>query len=430
MPTAQEGTYYKRSRQRVLKQNEKHSTFILDTIKSMHAKNELNEFFKSHFYQSLYNLVSNNSLIPDTINFLLAKLDSFVIKRENQVYFNLEKCIHSHAFKIDEPIHVLFNCSVLVASKTKLTHTGEQLGKLKVLLNQISQTYLNNDPKWLFTQYKSQLTDRIERCGSLAASMKIVQQMQLGIYDSLMEYLVQSDAYACISNLLQKREATANLISVELEDLIRENKLKISTSTATKRKQQIIEHPIKKLKMHLNCGTQTESSYDEENKENMPQTSSTSKALKTAAAGRKPLERIENKPMLKKAFSQTPQNTAVTKLSEEEANMLRTLRAQSFANISFEYVPIMSYKTCLRLVQLYYSTNNSGSISAAIINDSSKFQALVKLLTDDKLLNYLINIVDKKLSTLLASESLDFYDPESLSSDDIFEFLSGLWVYV
>ena len=439
-PNCQEGTFYKRNRTRALHSNYKHSKIIFDQFKSMHAKNELSQFYKSCFYQSLTNLISNKSFIFETVNFLLAQLEHLVIKNESQqAYFNLDKCIPHNEIKINEPVDVLFNCAILVISKLKepipssTPEASEQIAKFKRLINQIKDTYLNSDAKWLFAQYKSQLDAKVRQLGAPAASMKIVQQLQLGIIDSLMEHLIQTDAFSSIPVLLQRHEATSSLISLELEDLIRDNKLKLAASSATAKRKLHTVHPIvaslKRLKT-LNCGTQTEASVDddggeleEEDKENRSQQKTS--ATKSSALTRKPLERIENKQTLKKALSENPQ-TSTAKLNEEEIDRLRTLRAQSFANISFDYTPVVSYKTCLKLVQLFFSTHNAGSVGSAVVNEPPIFQALVKLLIDDKLLNYLTNVVDKKLSALLANEG-EFYDPESLSNDELFEFLADLW---
>ena len=421
---------------RALHSNYKHSKIIFDLFKSMHAKNELSQFYKSCFYQSLTNLISNKSFIFETVNFLLAQLENLIIKYETKKdFFYIDKCIPHNEIKINEPVDVLFNCSILVNSKLKepipnsTPEANEQIAKLKRLINQISETYLKNDAKWVFAQYKSQLDAKIKQLGSPAASMKIVQQLELGIIDSLMEHLIQTEAFSSIPVLLQRHEATSSLISLELEDLIRDNKLKLTSSATAKRKlttDASKAHPIaaglKKLKTHLNCSTQTEPNIDdEEDKENRSQKTT----AKTSSSTRKPLERIDNKQTLKKALSENPQ-TSKAKLNQEVIDQLRTLRAQSFANISFDYTPIVSYKTCLKLVQLFFSTHNSGVVSSEIVNETPKFQALVKLLIDDKLLNYLTNVVDKKLSPLLTSEG-EFYDPESLTNDELFEFLANLW---
>ena len=166
---------------------------------------ENDSLFKSNILQSFHALVSTDTkLIKEIVDFLHNKLKAFTIKDATfGVYFNLEKClVDEKHLRISEPVDVLLNVAILCFTKgleTIRNHSLHEafgsLVRLKALVKEIVKTYLNTEASSLVDAYNKQLSKLIKTQVNQASSIGVVQQVQFGVFDSIVEYLMLSESY-------------------------------------------------------------------------------------------------------------------------------------------------------------------------------------------------------------------------------------------
>lgn len=181
------------------------SLHIFNVLKSNFSA--LDSTFKSHFYQSLCILVAVNDtkLIKPVAQFLTDQLNQFTTQNSQtrEVYFNLKKSlVDGTCLKIVEPVDVLLNVSVICYTKGlecisnhSLHEAFSLLVGLKNLVKTIAKSYLEKEASAIFEMYRVQLNSTLEYQVDKLASIDMVQQIQYGLYDSIMEYLVISNSY-------------------------------------------------------------------------------------------------------------------------------------------------------------------------------------------------------------------------------------------
>lgn len=195
--------------ERCLADNSALSMSLLVCLSKYLESETLDMHVKSYIYQSMKVILKcNKSLVVPVMDLLAVQLGRYTIKSEqdNRFYFDLKKCLSvaggPHAFKLAEPIDVLFHCVVLCLP-TALVHVEgnpthqatKTLQSLKTIVKGIIKTYIDTDSSYMYDLYKAQLIERIKTNSSPTACLKVLHQIELGLMDVVIEHLVKEDLF-------------------------------------------------------------------------------------------------------------------------------------------------------------------------------------------------------------------------------------------
>lgn len=406
------------SHQSCVEANLTFSLKILDLIQKHINTCEKNPRVKSKIYQSFAGIINifddesnninlqHNQLLNSIGHFFYNNLEKYMIRTSDRAHLNLKKCFNMTNLKLNEPIDVLLHCADLYSFKAlKIINSGIMgyriLTEIQNQVKLLKKYYLEGESKVLFNIYKCQLIDKVKLQSSPAKYMKIIHQLIFGFTDVMLEHSINTENFIDLTTILNKYESTSNLISAEIENLlsnVKKIKDKESINGAKKRKIEpsgnIDQKRVKKNSASSSCD-----SSDKEN-ENSTKT--------VCMNGREILQDVSN-----------TKNTSVTpKISVKPVVLNLT-----FANLQFEHVHRISFACCKKMVQMYLGCHD---ISVFKNKDTVSLGILTELLTNDTFVEFLIKVMEYKLEMLDNSD--DLYDPNDLNEEEIFDFLSSLWV--
>ncbi|CAF0930579.1 unnamed protein product [Brachionus calyciflorus] len=420
-----------------IERNSNISLHIIEHLKNQLVSFENDVFLKSKLYQILISTLETVRSKSSNVNTSESKLfnavgclyktqmDKYIIRTTNSdyAYFNLNKCIIAYDFKLIEPIDVLFHCADIYSTNSlKFVGSGnlayKTLSSLQFQITQLKKIYIEKDSKFLFDIYKNQLMDKVKAQISPATCMKIIHQLELGFIDVLVEHSINNENFGDLLKILEKYESTSNLISIEIENLMSSiHKPQVEIETGKKRK---LETPqltgLKKPKKNNVKRTASQNNINESSdKENEP-----ASKTRTTRMPRETLQDLSNK---------TP--SVSTKAPIAPKTGISVIQNLSFANIQFEHVHRISSNCCVKMVQIYLGTNdndlfkpNGSKLSQTVLT------SLINLITNETFIEFLIKVTEKKLKLLsnmdLNSEQL--YEPQSITDEQIFKFISCLWL--
>lgn len=252
--------------------------------------------------------------------------------------------------------------------------------------------------------------------------------------------------------MLQKYENTSGLISAEIENLMSEkittNKLEKSKTTELGRKRKLApsatesNQEVVASKASVSSTRQSMKRFKSEDKENAAVQTSNHQAPPTRTANKRqalaPLSvnvNVNVRPSTSIAATQPIAEVEAQpqpKPQPEPTNKGLTLfKSLSFANMQFEHTYRISYKCCLKMVAMYLGIKDNVKIfKAAKMANMNFFTSMMPLLADQKFIDFLMKVCEKKLKSLLNSDDLtaiDLYDPLSCTNYDLFSFLAFLW---
>jgi hypothetical protein len=164
----------------------------------------------------------NEGLAQKVSTFFSTQLDRYFTRtvENNQVHLNVRLCV-SDDFRLVEPIDVLFHCALVCINSSAMLGIG---GPLFIRLNQIVQSYLDQDAGFMFNLYRKQFSDLIASHSTPLTVIHVLYSLELGLLDACIEHLISTDNYANIDPLLTKYEITSCLMSAETEDLMAPSK--------------------------------------------------------------------------------------------------------------------------------------------------------------------------------------------------------------
>lgn len=99
---------------------------------------------------------------------------------------------------------------------------------------------------------------------------------------------------------------------------------------------------------------------------------------------------------------------------------------KSYMNIQFNYTPRISYTCSMKMLQILHCSENT-DFTTLIPKFDKTDNPLIGLIINQNYMDYVIKNIEKKLKNLLVSSS-NIYDPENLDSEEIFNFLSDIWI--
>ena len=331
----------------------------------------------------------------------------------------MSRCV-TDDFQLIEPVDVLYHCAGM-CSRFASTKSADSFD-LKQIITGVMETYVTNGPKEMFQTYKCQTISKVIKQGEPATSMKVLHQIELGLIDALMEHSIDTENFEYVPKILEHYENASSLISNEIEDLI--SYVRQPKSSGLKRKLLPIQNnnfdadkrvgslrsTLKRLKPNKNI--------DQTEKENVIKPSDSQQSIQSK---REPFANISN-------VNKVAEAKKVEPVSQNLGNF-------SFANIQFDYVPRISYSCCAKMLQLVQVSNPNGSTNVTELFTNVKIgSSIIAMITNPKLYDYIIKIIDKKLKTLLVATAKDFlhmtlntYDPEGMNSEQVFKFLSKIW---
>ncbi len=87
------------------------------------------------------------------------------------------------------------------------------------------------------------------------------------------------------------------------------------------------------------------------------------------------------------------------------------------------------------MVKLCVGSGDVAPLNASRALTSAMLDSTIKLIQNEKFLDFVIKLTEKKLNALSGDgggvgEVDDVYDPERLSADQVFKFLTSIWGFV
>ena len=318
--------------------------------------------------------------------------------------------------------------------------------------------------------------DNEARLGLRLQCLQIAHQLELGIVEGLVEHTLMreaptAEAYANASLLLARHEAIRSAFSVRLEEMQRRDheqqkrrKQRSALSTLapndqTGNDEETAPTPRRSSKRKLVltaaaaassptrskrlCAAAASAAKDSQDKENNPATSSTSSEhnarKRRLPLGEIPLSTDNIPPSLPAATATT---AAASKAAPESSTSAATqligyISSLSFANMNLEHVPRLSLSCLLHMSQLHMCSADSATAVApggGSRSSPASVLELIALITSELFVEFTLNMLEKKLASLLDTSSSSSaatarlaYDPESLSSGQLATSLSKLW---
>ena len=163
----------------------------------------------------------DTKLVKEVALFLTTQLRLYtgVNATTKDAFICMHKCLSSDApsLHIVEPVDVLLNVCVLVCTKGLETIRNHSLHaafsllvSIKNTVKAIAKTYLERDYASIFDLYRNQCDSLLR--SQTAGCVDVLQRVQLGVFDAVIEFLVSQDSYTDIVGVLAKRDATSILI--------------------------------------------------------------------------------------------------------------------------------------------------------------------------------------------------------------------------
>jgi hypothetical protein len=422
-----------------LNENLKHSKELVSFCKAILNKQDAAS--KCFLYESLSSITKINVALGSSVSDLLKQqLDRVIVQvNNNDYYIDLSRCICTSNLHLIEPIDVLLNCVDLCTRTIDYEHND-----LKVRLSQLLSTYLNQDAKQIFTDYKQQLSEWFlneKFRQDPIIHLKLKHQLLLGIIDAFIEHMFMNEMFDKINKLFGFYQCTVTLMGIEIEELMTsclQSAIKpASTSVSNKRKiltadldkgllNEKKKIPMKRFKTSTAASTSTTSVDGESNKEN-DENELVFRSQSTILEKRKPVRR----PLADKT------NVALTQTSQQSMpsaqQQLRTdfgqniLRNFTFSNIQFEHIPRISFGCLLKMIQFQLCSPDEGLFkSTKLFDNSALLRNIVDFMINEKFVDFVQKNLDKKMKSLVQNEQV--YDPEALDHNQLFAILSQLWV--
>lgn len=290
---------------------------------------------------------------------------------------------------------------------------------LSELIEKIVKTYVKFESSDLFKIYNNQLLEH-KKAITDAQTIRLVQQLELGCIDVVLEDLIMKESYEETNIILGKYEATSNLVSSEIENLVHSQ----SPSVGQKRKlAENNENQSQPMKPSANKQPRVtrktakkakDQQANDSDKENRPPVTTVTQTFEKSV----PLSDVTNRMV---------SNTSSVPGTSKSLNQTQP-RNISLTNLQFEHMPRISFSCCLKMIQLTMCNTDSDKTSSKTMLLSvfdKRLQSLVILLSQEKFRDFVLKIVDIKLKQI-KSEKL--YDPEMFDKHQIYEFLSIAWI--
>lgn len=208
LPKEAQPKNYRQSRSRCLDDNHQPSIQIISSMQQLISQASSSSV-KSFVYEALYSVIKSAPRLIDAIcGIFQRQIDPCVVPTEYQgFHFDLSKCLGmttnesgAHRLTATEPVDVLFHYSFLCThelskSSLKAFVAGfKSVSRLKTIVNGVFNFYQRNEPKTVYEVYKTQLVKKIRTKSSQllpAASFKTIHQIELGIYDVVVEMVIR-----------------------------------------------------------------------------------------------------------------------------------------------------------------------------------------------------------------------------------------------